>query len=444
MNCAMNFPDWPYPTISARLGAMACCLAVATQSLPSAAQAPDAAAVQAVVAESKTLLRTTQQPASVHAYRTAEIVPRVTGYVRELSVDIGDQVKAGQPLAVIDVPELEKQLLVHQAQIARAAAEEQRAAANVDLAAANRANAEAGVLEAEALIAAAESHGAAATAERDRTAAMVARQAVQAKLLDEAQQRSDGAAAEIAGAKAAVTMAQSKVTVAAAAVAAAEAEVAAAAAETQVAMAQRDALQQLVAFATLRAPFDGVIAHRGIDLGDLVRAAGSERDSAGPALVVMQSDVVRIRTAIPESDAPLVDVGDAATVKLAAAGLPAVTGKVARTSGSLDPQTRTLTVEIEAANADGKLLPGMYGEATIVLYEKQDAVVLPASAVRFDAAGGSFVYAIDGDEVRIIPVRVGYDDGKQLEILADVPAGQRVVDAHLRRFRDGDRVRVVE
>jgi HlyD family secretion protein len=404
----------------------------------------EAVPVKAAVAESTTLRHTTRQPATVHAYHSADMYARVTGYVKETPVDIGDRVKAGQPLAVVDVPEMDKQLLVAQAHIARAEAEKKQAEANARLAAANLENAEAGVAEAEALQTAAKAQAAASQAELERTESMVSRQAVQQKLLDEARQRSDAAAAEVEGAAAGVTMAQSRVAVAEASQGAAEAQVVAADAAIRVAKAERDELQAMLDYATLRAPFDGIVTNRGIDPGDLVRA-GEESRKGGPLFVVTQTDKVRIRAALPEADAPLVDIGDAATVELAARGLPKVTGKVVRTSGSLDPNTRTLTVEIEAANRDGKLLPGMYGEATITLVEKPDAVTLPATAVRFDGVGKSYVYAIDDDlSVRLIDVEVGYDNGTTLEILANVPAGQRVIDAHLQRFQNGDKVRIVD
>lgn len=398
--------------------------------------------VKIAVAETATLRRTTRQPATVHAYHTATLMPRATGYVRALLVDLGDQVVAGQPLAVIDVPDLEKDLLVQQAEVAHAEARRRQAAANAAAVRQQLAQAEAGVAEAEAQIAAAEAQAAAAAAEYDRVAGMVERQAVQQRLLDEARQRSEAAAAATLAAQAGAVGARSAVGAVQAAVAAADADVAASEAGIQVALAQRNALQQRIEFATLRAPFDGVVTIRGVDLGDLVRAASDARDGADPAFAIAQVARVRIRTTVPENDAPLVNVGDAVTIALAAE-LPPIEAAVTRTSGSLDPSTRTLTVEIDVENADGRLLPGMYGEATIVLSEKE-AVTLPASAVRFSAAGASYVYALEGDAVRVVDVQIGYDNGKRLEIVTNLAAGQRVVDAHLRRLRTGDRVRPVE
>ena len=199
----------------------------------------------------------------------------------------------------------------------------------------------------------------------------------------------------------------------------------------------------MVEYCRLVAPFDGVITRRGVDPGDLVRHAGGEQ-AAGPLFVVTRTDRVRIRTTVPEAEAPLVDVGDPVTVALSSRALPPVKATVTRTSGNLDPSTRTMTVEIETENRRGKLLPGMYGEATILLHESADAVTLPASAVRFSETGGSFVYVVDRGKVAVVDVELGSDSGQRLEILSPLTAGQKVIDAHLRRFRDGDVVKLLD
>lgn len=409
-----------------------------------AAAETESVAVKAVVAEQTTLRRTTTQPATVHALYTANIYAKVSGYIRETAVDIGDKVKRGDVLAVIDVPELESQLAVSDARVLRYKAQQTRATAGLALAQANLQDAKAGIAEVESQIAAAEARLVAADSEHRRTEKMVSQQVVQEKLLDESLERREAAKADVEAARAALTKFEARVEVAKASVAAAEAEVQAADAETDVAKAEREETQVMLEYATLRAPFDGVVTHRGVDPGDLVRAAGGTGSSSEPHFTVAHVDKVRVRTIVPEADATFVDVGDAVSIHLASAGLPAVEGYVTRTSGSLDPSTRTMTVEIELDNPKGRLLPGMYGEATITLVEKPDAVVLPASAVRFSETGESFVYVIgEGDTVKVVDVSLGYDDGERIEIASSLSAGQRVIDAHLKRFKNGDRIRVV-
>lgn len=405
--------------------------------------AAEPVAVTVVAVQQETIRRTTTQPATVHAYFTAEIDARVSGYAKAVKADIGDRVARGDVLVEIDVPELEMKTAVARASVDSAAAKARRADAQVILAEANRADAEASVGEAAARIAAARAELTAAEAEYARTKQMVETGSLQERLLDESTQRRDAARANVEAAEAVVVKARSRVDVAAAAVEAARAEAAAAAATTRVAHARLDEARVMLGFARVAAPFDGVVTHRSVDPGDLVRAATDAPHA--PLFVVKQIDRTRIRTSVPELDAPLVDVGDEVVVKLSSAALAPVRGKVTRTGGSLDPSTRTMTVEVEADNAGGKLLPGMYGEATIVLHENAGARTLPASAVRFSETGDSFVYAVDeSGAVEVVPVVLGYDDGTRIEVLSPLAAGRRVVDAHLKRFRDGDRVRVLE
>lgn len=95
------------------------------------------APVKTVKVETQELRRTTSQPATVHPYYRAEVRARVSGYVQDVHADIGDFVKKGATLAVIDVPEMHKQRLVVEARINRYKSEEKRAAAGVQLAEAN-------------------------------------------------------------------------------------------------------------------------------------------------------------------------------------------------------------------------------------------------------------------------------------------------------------------
>lgn len=399
-------------------------------------------AVKVVTITEQPVVRTTTQPATVKAYYSAEIYAKVDGYVAETNVDIGDRVKRGDVLATINVPELEKQLAVRTAQVASAEASEASGRAGVKLAEAQFADARAGVIEAQANIAAAEAMQAATDAELVRTKSMVATGTVQQKILDEAQQRRDSASAEVEARRAAVTRAESRADVAQASIAAAEAQLQAAAAETQVAKAHRDEASVMVGYCELKAPFAGVVTHRGIDPGDLVRA-GQPSSDASPHFVVEQVDKLRVETIVPERDAPLVDIGDEVSISFAANGSASLLASISRAAGRLDARSRTMMVECEVENKGGELLPGMYGEATIKLFENPSALTLPASAIRFDATGNSFIYTVSDDKVTKVPVTIGYDDGPLVAIEGDVAAGAKVIDAHIKRFSDGDVVRVL-
>ena len=103
-----------------------------------------------------------------------------------------------------------------------------------------------------------------------------------------------------------------------------------------------------------------------------------------------------------------------------------------------------MLVEAELPNPDGKFLPGMFGSATISLSTQVAANMLPARAVRFDEQGEAYVYLLDeNDKVDIVQVTTGIDDGRKIEILSGVEAGQKVIDAHLKRFTTGQKVSVL-
>ena len=160
----------------------------------------------------------------------------------------------------------------------------------------------------------------------------------------------------------------------------------------------------------------------------------------------VKSNVFRIRIPVPEAFASRINPGDAVSLSFPSfadeKSLPLV---VTRRAGRLNEETRTMVVEADAENVDGKLLPGMFGQATITLTNKANADVLPARAVRFREDGTSYVYVIDdNDTVKISDVAIGKDDGTVIEIVGGISSDARVIDSHLKRFSDGERVSVLQ
>ncbi|WP_442509734.1 efflux RND transporter periplasmic adaptor subunit [Novipirellula sp. SH528] len=388
--------------------------------------------------------RTTLQPASVHAYYRTEMRANISGFVKELKADIGDYVKAGDELAIIDVPEMRMQREVIEARIRRLVAEEQRAQAGIDLATARVRASEAQLAEAKSKLSSAEASLAASSAEFNRTEDMVKRGSLQNRMLDEVRLKRDSELASKEAVTSSVQSAEAEVAVSQSLVASAKADMDASRAETDITRRQLDELDVLLSYAVIRAPFAGVITDRFVDPGDLVREA-SEVGSGKPLFVLSQIDKVRVRIPVPESDAPLINQGDEVTLTFPSFTAEApITATVTRRSGSLDPSTRTMMVEAEIANPDGKLLPGMFGQASIHLSTKAAANMLPARAIRFEESGNAYVYVVGQDEtVSIAPITMGMDDGNSIEVLSGVKAGQHVIDAHLSRFTDGQKVSVL-
>jgi RND family efflux transporter MFP subunit len=405
----------------------------------------EAPTVSVVKPERTTLRRTTTQPATVSAYFEADIYAKVAGYLTELKHDIGDTVEADATLGVVSVPEMDKQIERQQAEIRKLEADEKRAAAEVQVAKSMKTAADADLIQAQAEVAKTVALVAAYQRELDRTRDLVQRQSLAERLLDESQKRFESSEASQEAAEAMVTSARARLTVAESKIAAAKAEEDAAKAQTDVGRKQLEEIEALKKYATLSAPFRGVVTSRHVDVGDLVR--NTQTASAGdrtPLFSVAQVETVRVQMAIPENDAPWANRDDPVSLKLRAVPGPAIEARITRVSGKLDPSTRTMLAEIELENTKREitLLPGMYGEATITLAERE-SLVLPAGVVRHDEKGKGYVYVVGADNtISQVEVTTGMDNGKQVEIQSGLKGNERIVTNMIERFTPGQKVNV--
>ncbi len=406
--------------------------------------ADDTVRVKIVTAERKTLKRTTTQPATVHAFYQAELHAKVSGYLKSLHVDIGSDVDVDTVLATIAVPEMEKARERQQAMIAQLAADEVRQVAATQLAAAKIEAAKAMRDQAAAEVKQAVAQLNAVEVEFKRVQELVANKAVGGELLDEARKKLESSQAGKAAAEAALESSQANVSVAEQQLAVAGAESSAAEAATKVAGKQLEEMDVLMSFATLTAPFAGVVIQRHVDPGDLVRNTQTAADAPRmPLFTIAQIDKVRVRIAVPENDAPWANIDDTVAMRFRTLKGRTFDGTISRVTRSLDQSTRTMLLEVDLPNPDRVLMPGMYGEATVILEETPDALVLPAGAVRFDESGRAYLYVLTGDNtVQIVDVQTGADDGKQIEITEGLDANARVVDSMIGRFASGQQVRV--
>ncbi len=389
------------------------------------------AAVQTTQPKTVTLRRSTTQPATVHAFYEAEVHAKVSGYLKSVEADIGDAVKAGQTLAVVDVPEMAKGYESQQAEVARleSARKQYRAAVEVARARIERARADVGKAKAEAD---------AVILEFKRIQSLVKTKAVTQRLADESLSRKLAAEADLASVRASEVVAKANLT-------AAEADAAAADAAAIVARKRLEEMEVLMHYATLKAPFDGVVTERNVDPGDLVRNAANTGAVGQPLFGVAQVDKMRVRVPVPERDAIYVNVGDAVEFSCKAFGSEVIKAKVSRVARRLDPKTRSMLVEIDLPNDQGRLLPGMYGAVTILLDEKPDTVVVPSGSIRFNDDGSeSVVYVLQGGAtIAHVPVKVGYDNGVDVEILSGLKGSEQIVTGMLGRLKDGAEVSVV-
>jgi len=176
--------------------------------------------------------------------------------------------------------------------------------------------------------------------------------------------------------------------------------------------------RQQLADAVLSAPIDGAVRERRASVGEYL-AAGA------PVFALVRVHPLRLRVAVTERDAPSVRVGQAVRVRLE--GDPAVhAGRVARLSPSISEQNRTLVVEAEVANPSGRLRPGSFARAEIVVEADRTAIMVPTSAV-VSFAGLEKVFVVKDAKAVEQRIRTGRRSGDRVEILEGVAAGEPVV-----------------
>ena len=327
-------------------------------------------------------------PADARAMQETPIYPRANGYLKRLLVDIGDKVKAGDLLAEIDTPEIDAQL-----NEARAALEQSRA--NLTKSKADLALAQSTLNRYETL---SKSDGGLAVTEQDLDEKRAA--------FNQAQSASNAAGANVTAAEAAV---------------------------------QR--LTTLQGFEKVTAPISGVISARNYDVGALISPANTTVGSE--LLRVTQADTLRVFVNVPQSYASQIKIDQPASLEVRNFPGRKFTGKVVRTAGAIDPNTRTLRMQIDIPNADYTLWAGMYGQVTMPILADNPPLVVPTSAMMFQS-DGTKVAVVDGGKIRMQKITVGRDLGQELEVTEGLSGDEKVVTNPGERLADGVEVEVVQ
>lgn len=320
-------------------------------------------------------------PGTTLAFEQASIFARATGYIAERRVDIGSRVAKGDLLLRIAAPDLDAQLAQAaaqlgqmQAQVLQANASVDQARANVNLA--NRTNFRTSTLAGQGW---------------------------------ETKQNADNSAANVTGSSASLETSLAGVKVA-------EANL-----KAQLATVQR--LQELTAYENVAAPFDGVVTARNVDTGDLVSA-----DAGGgtPMFVVQRDDVVRVQAYVPQSGAVGIQPGVAARVSVPELPGRSFDAQVARSAIALDPQSRTLLVQVDVPNAEHALHPGLYVDIAFDIPRTKPAVVIPSEAVLFDASGMHAAVVTDDGKLTMRKITIYHDFGTSVELSDGLSGGEKV------------------
>jgi RND family efflux transporter MFP subunit len=368
-----------------------------------------------------------EQPGSVHAYETVHLRAKVSGFLTAQHVDIGDHVKKGQVLAVIAVPELDKELQRNLASIELAEARVKQSQARVISARADKEAAEAKVIEVDASHESAVKWVSYRKKVRDRIKALLDSNSIEEKVYDEKKELYEASLETERAAKAAIVTSKAKVAAAAAKIDQAEADVAAARSEVKVAQAEKEKTQVQIDYATIVAPFDGTISERSFYVKDFIRSA-SEGTGQLPLLTVQRTDKLRVVVKVPDSAVPYLDKGDTAIVRIDSLPGRKFKGVVSRKADSEDPDTRLMKVEIDLPNPTGEIGDGMYGKVKILLDQFPKLLSVPSSSL-VRSRDGRWMVSVVGDDDRIqrTEVRVHKDTGTRACVDSGLRKDDRVV-----------------
>jgi multidrug efflux pump subunit AcrA (membrane-fusion protein) len=226
-------------------------------------------------------------------------------------------------------------------------------------------------------------------------------------------------------------------------------------------IANLNRLIDLQRYERITAPFDGLITARNVDVGSFIATSGAVLGSSNPTVIagaggppetagagtevfrMASIDRLRIFVNVPERYVPFVKVSEAAEVDPQAIPQAKVLGRVTRTADAVDPNTRTLLTEIQVNNPASRLLPGMYVLASLLNLRVIPPVSVPSDSLITRAQGPMVAVVRDG-VVHLQPVRVGRDYGPKLEILDGVSEGELVVTTPGDQATDGAHVQVRE
>jgi RND family efflux transporter MFP subunit len=370
------------------------------------------ATVKTDVPKKKPLRRVIEQPATIEGFQEAPLIAHVSGYVKEVYVDIGVEVEANALLAELSVPELVQEHAQKAALVVQARADWEQATEALKAADARITTTEAQVREAKAAVGRADALRDRWESEYQRVGELYANKVVEKQILDETLNQYKSAQATRAEMLAKVDSCEAIAKESVARRDKAKADVASAQARIAVAQADEGKSKEMVDYREIRAPFKGIVTHRDIHKGHYLQpnAAGQ------PALVfsIGRLDKLRIIADIPESEAKYIKDGLKAKIEAPIFKDETLAGEVSRTSKALDMKSRTLRVEVDYVNKEGKLRPGMFVNMTLTV-ALGERYTLPATAIFTYGDAPCCWRVVDGKAVRT-PLKIGVRDGADIEV----------------------------
>jgi len=362
-----------------------------------ATEVPTVAVVKATLGDlSSSMLLT----AEFEPFQEVDVMAKVSGYIRQINVDIGDRVRQGQVLAALEIPEMQDDLTRAAAAIQETTAD--LAAARDELQRAQSAHDMAHLSYSRILDVS------------KREPGLVPQQDV-----DEAHSRDLVAEAQVSAAKSHITANEQRI---------------------RVSEAEQSRLKTLFQYAVIAAPFTGVVTKRYANTGSLIQAGTASQTQAMPVVRLSENSLLRLALPVPESAVPLIHLGEPVDVRVSALKRK-FPGRVARFADKVDQTTRTMKTEVDVFNPSLELVPGMYAEVDLITDQRKQVLSVPVEAV--DGSGNSArVFMIQpSGTVHVIPVRLGIEDARRIEIRSgDLKLGDEVVVGARSGLKDGLRV----
>ena len=318
-------------------------------------------------------------------YQEVSLHAKVSGYVKKMSVDIGGRVKEGQSIAELEIPELREELK-------KAAAAVQGSHEDVERAKANYADAH---LQFERLTAVAKARP-----------KLIAQQDI-----DNVVARDNSMAGALGAARLRVEQAQ----------------------------AEESRNKTLLSYASIVAPFDGIITKRFADPGSLIQAGTASNTQSMPLVQLAQDNMLRLVFPAPESVVPVIRVEGPVEFSVDTMGVT-MTGKIARFARKVDRATRTMQTEVDVSNQEGRFKPGMYASVRLTLHESKAALSVPVQALAVGDKPSVLVVTRDG-LVEQRRVTLGLQTPEMVEIKSGLAEGELVVVGSRNGIEPGQKVR---
>ena len=323
-------------------------------------------------------------PGELTAFQSVAIFPRVTGFVKAVNVDRGSKVRAGQLLASLEAPELVAQRSEAQSKLQAAEAQLSVARAKAD-------------------------------ADKGTFARLKAASATPGVVAGNdvviAEKTADGSANQVLAAEQSVEAARQVL----------------------------NALRDMEGYLRMTAPFAGVITERNVHPGALV---GPSTSGAGATPLLRLVDTDQLRLVVPVPEAYTAEMRSGAEIPFTVAAYPgqSFSGKVARIAQAVDVSTRTMAVELDVPNGDGRLAPGTFCQVRWPVRRSGPSLFVPSASVA-TTTDRTFVIRIRNGKTEWVDVKTGLTSGALVEVFGDLRAGDEIAGRGTDELRPGTDVR---